>query len=174
MNRIYAVCAAGIVAAVLTACNQTAAPAANTVSTHDADVQAIRDGERQWVQDYASKDAGKVAAHYADDAVFMVPGLAAASGKDEIQKMLQGMVSDPALDLKFEASKIEVANSGDLGYTRGTYTVTMTDSQTKKPIHDHGSYVTAYRKQADGSWKAVADIATSELPITAPAPMKKH
>jgi len=104
----------------------------------------------------------------------MVPGLAAASGKDEIQKMLQGMVSDPALDLKFEASKIEVANSGDLGYTRGTYTVTMTYSQTKKPIHDHGSYVTTYRKQADGSWKAVADIATSELPITAPAPMKKH
>lgn len=174
MNRIYAVCAAGIVAAVLTACNQTPAPAANTVGNHDADVKAIGDSEKQWVQDYASKDVAKVAAHYADDAVFIVPGSAPASGKTEIQKMLQSMVSDPALDLKFEASKIDVADAGDLGYTRGTYTVTMTDSQTKKPIHDHGSYVTTYRKQPDGSWKAVTDIATSELPITAPAPMKKH
>jgi len=174
MNRIYAVCAAGIVAAVLTACNQTAAPAANTGGNHDADVKAIGDGEKQWVQDYASKDAAKVAAHYADNAVFMIPGSAPASGKDQVQKMVQGMLSDPALDLKFEASKIEVANSGDLGYTRGTYTVTMTDSQTKKPINDHGSYVTTYQKQADGSWKAVMDIASSELPIAPPAPMKKH
>jgi ketosteroid isomerase-like protein len=30
--------------------------------------------------------------------------------------------------------------------------------------------VTTYRKQADGSWKAVADIATSEVPPPMPAP----
>jgi len=34
--------------------------------------------------------------------------------------------------------------------------------------------VTDYRKQADGSWKAVADISVSEVPIGSPtAPMKK-
>ncbi len=42
--------------------------------------------------------------------------------------------------------------------------MTMTNPATKQPLSDHGSYVTTYAKQADGSWKAVADIATSEVP----------
>jgi hypothetical protein len=44
----------------------------------------------------------------------------------------------------------------------------MTDPQRKQVINDHGSYVTTYRKQPDGAWKAVADIATSEVPPPAP------
>jgi ketosteroid isomerase-like protein len=66
-----------------------------------------------------------------------------------------------------------VAGSGDLAYSRGTYTMTMTDPKTKKPVTDHGSYVTDYRKQPDGSWKAVADIVTSEVPMAPAGPMKK-
>jgi ketosteroid isomerase-like protein len=73
------------------------------------------------------------------------------------------MIADPALTLYFEASQVEVSKSGDLGYTRGTYQMTMTDPASKKVIHDHGNYVTTYAKQADGRWKAVADIATSEV-----------
>ena len=82
------------------------------------------------------------------------------------------MVSDPALSLKFHATKVEVAKSGDVAYTQGTYTLTLTDPQTKQVINDHGSYVTTYRKQPDGTWKAVADIATSEVPP--PAPPTSH
>jgi ketosteroid isomerase-like protein len=64
---------------------------------------------------------------------------------------------------------VDVAKSGDLGYTQGSYKLTVTDPTTHKIINDHGSYVTTYRKQADGSWKAVADIATSEVPPGPPA-----
>jgi ketosteroid isomerase-like protein len=71
-----------------------------------------------------------------------------------------------------------VAKSGDVAYTQGSYTMVMTDPQTKQVINDHGSYVTTYRKQPDGTWKAVADIATSEVPPPVPpptpAPSKKH
>jgi ketosteroid isomerase-like protein len=80
------------------------------------------------------------------------------------------MVADPALSLKFHATKVEVAKSGDVDYTQGTYTMTVTDPKTKQLIHDHGSYVTTYRKQPDGTWKAVADIATSDVPPPAPPP----
>ncbi len=80
------------------------------------------------------------------------------------------MTADPAMSLKFQATKTDVAKSGDLAYTQGTYTLTLTDPKTKKIITDHGSYVTTYRKQADGTWKAVADIATSEVPPPPPAP----
>jgi hypothetical protein len=56
-----------------------------------------------------------------------------------------------------------------MGYTQGTYEMTMTDPASKREIHDHGSYVTIYSKQADGSWKAVADIACSAWPLALPA-----
>jgi hypothetical protein len=46
----------------------------------------------------------------------------------------------------------------------------VTDPQTKQIVNDHGSYVTTYRKQPDGTWKAIADIATSEVPPPAPPP----
>jgi predicted dinucleotide-utilizing enzyme len=48
------------------------------------------------------------------------------------------MVSEPALSLKFQA-KIEVAKSGDLAYTQGSYIMVMADPQIKEVIHDHGS-----------------------------------
>jgi len=169
MKRLSAFCAATAVALLLTACNQTPAPAPNT---HDADVKAIQDSETQWVQDWASKDAARIASHYVDDAVLMVPGGPPTTGKDAIQKSLANMVS--GMDLKFQASKVDVASSGDLGYTQGSYTLALTDPKTKKVTNDHGSYVTTYRKQADGSWKAVADIANSETPMPAPTPAKKH
>jgi uncharacterized protein (TIGR02246 family) len=115
-----------------------------------------------------SKDVEKLAAHYADNAVLMAPGMPPSSGKDAIRKTLAGMLTDPALSLKFQASRVEVSKSGDLGYTQGSYTMTVTDPNSKQVINDHGSYVTTYGKQADGSWKAVADIATSEVPPPAP------
>jgi uncharacterized protein (TIGR02246 family) len=170
MKRLAALCAAIAVACSLTACNQAPAPAPNT---HDADIKAIQDNEIQWVQDFASRDAAKITAHYADDAIVMTPGGPSASGKDAIQKAIAGMVADPALSLKFQAAKVEVASSGDVGFTLGSYTLTFTDPHTKKLVNDHGSYVTTYRKQPDGSWKAVADIASSEVPPAGP-PAKKH
>jgi uncharacterized protein (TIGR02246 family) len=134
-----------------------------------ADVQALKDNEARWNREYASKDFEKVVAHYADNAVVMAPGMAPASGRDEIRKVLQEMLDDPALSLKFQASRVEVASSGDLGFTQGSYQMTMTDPASKQVIHDHGSYVTTYRKQPDGSWKAVADIASSEAPPSSPS-----
>jgi len=44
--------------------------------------------------------------------------------------------------------------------------MTLTDAKRKKPVTDKGSYVTGYRKQADGSWKAVSDINVSEVAPT--------
>jgi uncharacterized protein (TIGR02246 family) len=166
MKVFVTLCGTTILALGMTACNQTP-PAAP--DTHDADVKAISDTEAQWNKDYVAKDADKIAAYYADDAVLMVPGGPVSSGKDAIRAAMKQMVSDPAMSLTFQASKVDVAKSGDLGYTQGSYKLTVTDPVTHKVINDHGSYVTTYRKQADGSWKAVADIATSEVPPAPPA-----
>ena len=38
--------------------------------------------------------------------------------------------------------------------------VTYTDPATKKPKTENGSYLTVYKKQPDGSWKAIEDFVT--------------
>ncbi len=151
----------GFLTLLLAGCNQS------MPDTREADAQAVRDTEKQWNQDWAAKDVDKIMAHYADDAVLMAPGTPALSGKEAIRKALKDMTGDPALSLKFQASKVEVSKASDVAYAQGSYTMAVTDSTSKQVINDHGSYVTTYRKQPDGAWKAVADIASSELP---PAP----
>jgi uncharacterized protein (TIGR02246 family) len=164
MKPFAALCAATlIVAAGLTACNQSSG---NT----DADIAAVKAVETQWNQDWAARDVDKIMAHYADDAVLIAPGGPAANGKSAITGAIKPMAADPATNLKFTANRVEVAKSGDVAWTEGSYTLTMTDPASKQVINDHGSYVTTYRKQPDGSWKAIADIATSEVPPLMPAP----
>lgn len=169
MKSLFVLCGTSVVMSMLMACNQ--APSAPP-DTHDADVKAISDLEAQANKDWAAKDVDRIASFYADDAVFMTPGGSPISGKEAIRNGLRQMVADPALSLTFQSSRVEVAKSGDLGYTQGSYKMTVTDSATHKPLHDHGSYVTTFRKQVDGSWKAVADIATSEVPSSSPPPKK--
>ncbi len=163
MNRLISLCAVAAIALMVTACNQ--AP-----DTHDADVAAVQANETQWNQDFASKDTDKITAHYADDAILIVSGGPPTSGKEAIRAEIKQMTSDPAMSLQFHPTKVDVSKSGDLAYTQGNYTLTATDMQTHQIINDHGSYVTTYRKQPDGTWKAVVDIVTSEVPPPAPAP----
>ena len=134
MKRFVVLAGASVIALLAAACNQSA-------STHDAEIQTIKAIETQWNQDYVSKDADKIAAHYGADAVLMVPGMPPTSGRDAIHSALEQMVSDPAMTLKFQASKVEVSKAGDLAYTQGSYTLTVTDPQTKKIINDHGGII---------------------------------
>ena len=161
MKRSGLLCAAILAAFALTGCNQA-------TDNRQADAQALKDYEARWSQEFSKRDPDLQMTHYTDDAVLMAPGMPASIGKDAIRKTMAGMLADPGMNLQFQTERAEVARSGDVAYTRGTYTMTMTDPNTKQPIHDHGSYVTTYRKQADGSWKAVADIATSEVPPPMP------
>jgi len=162
MKSPWCLCGTFVLTLLLMGCNQ--APP----DTRDADVKAIKDNEAQWNQDYVSKDLDKIVGHYADDGVLIVAGMPASSGKEAIRTAMQGMIADPALSLKFQASKVEVAKSGDVAFTQGSYTLSLTDPVSKQVVNDHGSYVTTYRKLSDGSWKAVVDIVVSEVPPPAP------
>ncbi len=129
------------------------------------DVKALKDNEVQWNADFASKDAARIAGHYADDAVFLVSGEKPTVGKDAITAEFKGMTSDPAFSLQLHTDKAIVAESGDLGFTQGTYSLTITNPVDKSVVHDVGSYLTVYRKANDGTWKAVSDVPVSSVPL---------
>jgi uncharacterized protein (TIGR02246 family) len=152
--------ATGLALVALAGCS-TAPPPAPAVDTA-TEAAKIRDMESTEMKDIAAKDVDKVMNFYADDATLMTPGAPAAKGKDEIRKAFAGMAADPNFKLDFSAQRIEVGKGGDVAFSQGTYTLTMTDAKTKKPMTEKGSYVTGYKKQADGNWKAVSDINVSE------------
>jgi uncharacterized protein (TIGR02246 family) len=151
---------------LLTGCQQ--APP----DTHDADVKTIKDLEAKWDEAFNTRDIGKTVAYYADDATVLIPNAPAFTGTDAIKAGLKPMLDDAAFKLSFAATKVDVAKSGDLAYTQGPYTMTTTNPATKKPAEDRGKYLTVFKKQADGTWKAVEDTFMTDLPAAAPAPAK--
>ena len=139
--------------------------------THDADVSALKATEAAWVKDAATKDVDKWVAHYTDDASVLIPDTPILTGKEAIRGGLKAMMSDPNFALTFGATKVDAAKSGDLGYTQGTYSMTTSHPKTKAPMTEKGKYLTVYRKQADGTWKAVEDTFMADAPPP-PAPGK--
>ncbi len=142
-------------AAALAACGKSSSNA-----DHSRDVAAIKAIETQWRSDFAAKDANKFAADYAADAVAMSPGSAPLVGRGAIESGERQTFADPAAQMTFSSSKVDVSAGGDLAVSHGTFTDTFTYPPAHGPITLSGDYVTVFRKQADGSWKAAYDIST--------------
>lgn len=123
-------------------------------------VDSIRADEVQWNADYKSGDPGKVVTHFAPDATAMYPGQAPISGLEAIRAGVAKAMDDPAFSLTFNSEKVDVAASGDLAVSRGAFNYKATDPTSKAPSAISGSFVTVYKPQPDGSWKAVWDITT--------------
>ena len=137
------------------------APAADTKLE-----QTIRDLDAQWSKDAGAKDVDKTVSYYAESAVVMPPNASAATTNESIRSAWKEMLTTPGAAISWKATKVEVAKSGDLAYVSGTYEETMTDA-SGKPVKDRGKYVEVFKKQADGTWKVVADIWNSDLPAAA-------
>jgi uncharacterized protein (TIGR02246 family) len=173
MNRYRASLLLLVLSIAIAGCAQQepAAPA-EPPDTRAQDEMAVRDTAKQWAAAAQAKDADKFASFYTDDAVLMLHGAPLQSGKTAIHETITGMVKDPAFNLSFETTKVEVAKSGDFAYELGTYTITTTDQKTKKPVTEKGNGVVVWKKQADGSWKAHVDVPVAGPAETAPAAQK--
>lgn len=160
---------AGCLALLLfTAACQTQAPP----DTRAADESALRDLDAQWSKAAAAKDAEKTVSYYAENAVLMPPNAPIATEKEAIRTEWKNLLASPGYTVGWKATRVEVARSGDLAYLSGTYESTMNDA-SGKPVNDRGKYLEVWKKQADGTWKAVADIFNSDLPLPAPPEKKK-
>ncbi len=132
--------------------------------------QALRDLDARWSAAAGVKDVDKTVSYYAESAVVMPPNASAATTNESIRSAWKEMLTTPGAAISWKATKVEVAKSGDLACVSGTYEEAMTDA-SGKPVQDHGKYVEIFKKQADGTWKVVADIWNSDLPV--PPPEKK-
>jgi ketosteroid isomerase-like protein len=129
--------------------------------------EAIRAADQGWARVFGAKDLKASVDYCADDASFMAPNAPMAVGKQAISQSFAFFFSLPDIKLNWHPTKIEVARSGELGYSSGAYEMSFKDP-AGKPGNDKGKYVTIWKKQQDGSWKVIYDIFNSDLPPTAP------
>jgi uncharacterized protein (TIGR02246 family) len=171
MRNSFSIAMLGTAAVALTlgACTKSDGAGA---SNPDSVKQAIKADESKWNQDFKAKDTEALAGHYADDAYFVAPGVT-AEGSTPIRQVFANASTDPAFSVQFESDKIDVASSGDLAYARGKFTEKYTDKKTGKVMSGSGSYITVYKKQDDGSWKAVEDFAAADPDSIKPVPPEK-
>ena len=128
--------------------------------------QDLRDLDAKWSAAAAAKDVDKTVSYYSEDAVVMPPNAPSAKTRETIRTAWKEMLTTPGAAIRWKAAKVEVAKAGDLACVSGTYEETMTEA-SGKPVKDHGKYVAIFKKQADGTWKVVADIWNSDLPVAA-------
>lgn len=132
--------------------------------TRAADEAAIRQADLGWSKTAQTKQLDAFAGYLLDSAVYLGANAPIITGKQAIREMFGNFFALPGFACKWQPAKVEVARSGDLGYSRGTYELSFNDPKGS-PIVDKGKYATVWKKQANGSWKVAVDMGNSDLPV---------
>ena len=130
--------------------------------------QILREMEFKLAAAVAAKDSQAFLSLWAQDAAVFPPGEPVVTGKENILAQWAPILTDPLVSLTWSPDKVEISDSGDLGYTYGKYLWTGKGSDGKL-AHRNGKYVTIWRKDPDGQWRVVVDLGTPSDP---PPPSK--
>ena len=132
-------------------------PQVNSSNDHSADIAAIMKADSAWDKASEAKLAEGWLSFYTDDAIMMPPGEAVCKDKASREASIKKMFAIPGVSLRFQATKVEVSQMGDLGYAVGVYQWRIQDSDGGE-YHETGKYSETWKKQSDGTWKCIVDI----------------
>jgi uncharacterized protein (TIGR02246 family) len=147
---------------VLASCAQPApeAPAA-LVQDPAAVRQAIETANATTVAAMVAGDVPGATANYAEDGVFLMPGMPVLKGRAAITEMFTGMAQQMKIsDASMRTEEVIVA--GDYAIERGSYRWTLTPTGAPA-MPDSGKYMTVWQKQADGGWKIIRDMNNTDI-----------
>jgi uncharacterized protein (TIGR02246 family) len=127
----------------------------------DASAKALAKLDDDWSKAAAAKDVDRVASFYAEDAIAYPPNEPVAAGRAAARKVWAAYFADKSFAISWKTTHAEVAKSGDLGYTTGTYEDSFKGPDGKQ-VTETGKYVCIWKKQKDGTWKAIHDTWNSD------------
>ena len=156
----------GVYLADETVINSIAGKLHATISLYsvEEDIAAIEEVLNQYAVSSNAGDLELWLSLHADDVVKMGPDAPAIFGKEELRANFT-----PAFD-NFNTNCViypeETQVSGDLGFARGTYSISITPKAGGETIMlmPDGKYLTICKRQADGSWKISHDCYNSNVP----------
>jgi ketosteroid isomerase-like protein len=112
--------------------------------------------EADFMKAAAERGSQGYMSYYAEDASELPNGEDAIQGKENIAKTM-GFLDDKNNRLTWTPVHADMAASGDLGYTYGTFEF-RSMGKDGKPAVEYGKCVSIWKKQKDGSWKVVMDM----------------
>ena len=131
-------------------------------SDNKKEEEIIRKLDVAWSDAANRKDLDAVVGYMADDGETLAPNEPASQGKAAIRDSWSKLLAIPGLSIHWKPLKVQVARSADLGFTRGTYTLSFTGGDGKV-VSDHGKYLEVWKK-IGGKWKCSLDAYNSDLP----------
>lgn len=123
--------------------------------------KALLDVDREFARVTAEKGLDGWLSYFAADAAIFPPNAPIVRGLPAIREFY-GRTGFSPVGLSWTPLGADLAASGDLGYTFGTWRYTA--SSEGKTVTRTGKYLTVWKKQSDGSWKLTADIGSPDTP----------
>jgi ketosteroid isomerase-like protein len=115
--------------------------------------------EADFMKAAAERGSQGYMSYYAEDAAELPNGADMFRGKESIAKTMN-FLDDKNNHLTWKPVYADMAASGDLGYTYGTFEFRSKDKEGN-PSVEYGKYVSIWKKQKDGSWRVVMDMGNS-------------
>lgn len=119
--------------------------------------QEIIETEKAFAEMAKTEGIPKAFLTYAAEEAVLMRNNTLISGKDAIKNSFGNQ--DPgtgSVELAWEPDFVDVSGSGDLGYTYGKYTYSVTDSSGAVKL-DSGIFHTVWKRQSNGNWRFVWD-----------------
>jgi ketosteroid isomerase-like protein len=127
---------------------------------------ALMARDAEWATTPANID--KFTSFMTDDARFAVGGMPAVKGHQAVKDALGPLTKAPGFSITWKATSADVSASGDLGYTAGTYALTVNNA-AGMPSTEKGSFLTTWKK-VNGTWMVASDMATPDAPAASSSP----
>ena len=127
------------------------------------EAQALIGLDDAWSQAAAARDAEKVGAFYADDAIVYAPGAPMATGRADATAIWSTAFAEPSFMISWKSTDAHVSACGDIGHTAGAYWSSYTGADGRK-VEERGKFLCIWKRQSDGSWKAWRDMWNSDAP----------
>lgn len=164
MSRSSNVVGAAFVALLAVALLAVELPAATAATPPASPADALADADRAFARDAHARGLDGWMEWFADDSTVFPGSKPPVRGKAEVRAFYESIRFDPRT-LDWTPLRGELAASGELGYTYGTW-----EFRKEGKVVGTGKYMTIWRKQKDGSWKVEADIGSDDPPPAPPAP----
>ncbi len=117
----------------------------------------LRQADEWYTATANAGDVDGLTALYAEDATRYSPSGESTTGIEAMRAFAEGVAATPGFNIKAQRLALEVAASGDMGYTLNLLELSVTGPDGAPVVQQLRDFH-IWRKEADGAWRIVEDI----------------